>query len=103
MEDAAAGTSLEMYLKMADDEAGKAPEEDSGDSPASDSRDVGERYVPFSSVYGSSAREITAVLEAADRAVEAPAVTAGAPAPPELVLAAKKSNTTRCVAAWLLP
>lgn len=117
MEDLAAGTSLEYYLKLAEAAPAPVPAEDDDGGKAAEFEDdtgTGEKYTPFGSVYGSASAEISAVLEAAQKAVaeEGPAeatpdmlaatggseADVGAPTPTsEAYLAAQKSNTTRWV------
>jgi hypothetical protein len=108
--DAAKGTSLEAFLKMAEasDDEGVAVVDDEEDDTKlpefDDDTGTGESYTPFGSVYGTSS-EVRAVLDAAagapvsvpvDEVLVVEEAAATEPLSPSSGFArAQKSNTTR--------
>jgi hypothetical protein len=114
--EAAKGTSLEAFLKMADasdDDVAAVEEDDDTKIPEfEDDAGTGETYTPFGSVYGAASSEVKAVLEAAAGApssiplIDAVSEEAAAAEPSSPAAAGfakgQKSNTTRCVDCLLM-
>lgn len=106
MDGLAAGTSLEMYAKLAEDAAADPDPRDDEEvhklAEFEDDTGTGSQYTPFGSVYGPGSGEVRAVFDAAAAAVAPAVVSAAAGGTPTDIAEAmstpvptQKSNTTR--------